>query len=66
MLNMVNNNAKRGERSTMHISIQIKESNLKEVEDLFEAVLNMYIPFSFHSQVSFLFAPIELNTLKIS
>ena len=43
---MVNNNGKKGEKSTNLISFQVNESNEKEVEDLLEAVLNMYKPFS--------------------
>jgi len=43
---MVNNNGKKGEKSTNRISFQVNESNWKEAEDLLKAVLNMYIPLS--------------------
>jgi len=63
MRKLVNNNSKKGEKSTTSISFQVKESNYKEAEDLFEAVPNIYIYIYIcnvfpPSELKFLFVPI--------
>jgi hypothetical protein len=46
MFNMVHYNEKKGEKSIKRVSNQVKDSSQKETEHLFEAVLNIHIPFS--------------------